>query len=96
MSWTKVFEDLKTVVPSNMRVEVIRLPQLGAQEIGGVNHVQLDMVVGTDHPEAVLELFRQLISSNLFGAASVINQSPPTQNDPLYKFRVMVSYAQKL
>jgi len=25
-----------------------------------------------------------------------VNQSPPTQNDPLYKYRVTVSYAQKL
>jgi hypothetical protein len=32
----------------------------------------------------------------MFGAASVVNQSPPTQNDPLYKFRVMVAYAQSL
>ena len=96
VSWSKVFEDLQTVVPSNMRVEVIRLPQIGAQEVGGVNHVQLDMVVGTDRPDAVLDLLKHLISSDLFGAAQVINQSPPTQNDPLFKYRVMVSYAQKL
>jgi Tfp pilus assembly protein PilN len=96
VSWTRVFEDLKTVVPGNMRVEVIRLPQIGAQETGGVNHVQLDMVVGTDRPETLISLLKNLQESNLFGAASVINQAPPTQNDPLYKFRVMVSYAQKL
>jgi Tfp pilus assembly protein PilN len=96
VSWTRVFEDLKTVLPSNMRVEVIRLPQIGAQETGGVNHVQLDMVVGTDRPEALHSLLQNLESSNLFGAASVINQTPPTQNDPQYKYRVMVSYAQKL
>jgi Tfp pilus assembly protein PilN len=96
VSWTRVFEDLKTVVPSNMRVEVIRLPQIGAQESGGVNHVQLDMVVGTDRPETLIALLKNLQASNLFGAAAVINQAPPTQNDPLYKFRVMVSYAQKL
>lgn len=96
VSWTRVFEDLKTVVPSNMRVEVIRLPQIGAQETGGVNRVQLDMVIGTDRPEALISLLRNLQASNLFGAASVVNQTPPTQNDPLYKYRVMVSYAQKL
>lgn len=96
VSWTKVFEDLKTVVPGNMRVEVIRLPQLGAQEVGGINHVQLDMIVGADRPEAVIELLKRLESSTLFGAASVVNQTPPTQNDPLYKYRVMVAYAQKL
>lgn len=96
VSWTRVFEDLKTVVPSNMRVEVIRLPQIGAREVGGVDQVQLDMVVGTDRPETITSLLKKLESSSLFGAASVINQTPPTQNDPLYKFRVMVSYAQKL
>jgi len=26
----------------------------------------------------------------------VMTQTPPTQNDPLYKYRVTVSYAQKL
>lgn len=96
VSWSKVFEDLKTVVPSTMRVEVIRLPQVGAQEAGGVNHVQLDMVIGANRPDAVIDLLKRLESSSLFGAASVVNQTPPTQNDPLYKYRVMVSYAQKL
>ncbi len=96
VSWSRVFEDLKTVVPNNMRVEVIRLPQVGAQEAGGVDHVQLDMVVGTNRPDTIVALLKRLEASSLFGAASVINQTPPTQNDPLYKYRVMVSYAQKL
>ena len=96
VSWSRVFEDLKTVVPSNMRVEVIRLPQVGAQEAGGIDHVQLDMVVGTNRPDTIIDLLKHLESSSLFGAASIINQTPPTQNDPLFKYRVMVSYAQKL
>jgi hypothetical protein len=96
VSWTKTFEDLQTVMPSNMRLEVVRLPQVAAEESGGVNHVQLDMVVGTDQPEAVIQLLKRLEASTLFGAASVVNQTPPTQNDPFYKYRVVVSYAQKL
>ncbi len=96
VSWTKVFEDLQTVLPANVRLQVVRLPQIPAQEAGGENHVQLDMVVGTERPEAVIEMLKRLQHSSLFGAASVINQQPPTQNDPLYKYRVMVSYAQKL
>lgn len=96
VSWTKVFADLQTVMPPNMRLEVIRLPQVAAQDVAGVNHVQLDMVVGTDRPEAVIQLLKKLESSTLFGAASVVNQTPPTQNDPLYKYRVTVAYAQRL
>ncbi len=96
VSWTKVFADLQTVMPPNMRLEVIRLPQVAAQDVAGVNHVQLDMVVGTDRPESVIQLLKKLESSSLFGAASVVNQTPPTQNDPLYKYRVTVAYAQKL
>ena len=96
VSWTRVFQDLETVLPSNVRLEVIRLPQMPAAEAGGANHVRLDMVVGTDRPDAVIELLKRLEKSNLFGAASVVNQHPPTQNDPLYKYQVTVSYAQKL
>jgi hypothetical protein len=53
-------------------------------------------VVGTDRPDAVIQLLKRLQESSLFGAASVVNQQPPTQNDPLYRYRVTVAYAQKL
>jgi type IV pilus assembly protein PilN len=79
-----------------MRVESIRLPQTGAEEQNGVNHVQLDMVIGSDRSDAVIDLLKRLEASPLFGSAAVINQAPPTQNDPLFKYRVTVSYAQKL
>jgi hypothetical protein len=96
VSWTRVFKDLGTVMPSNMRLMGIRLPQVAAQGASGTNHVQLDMQVGTDRPEAVIDLLKRLQESNLFGPAQVIVQQPPTQNDPLYKYRVTVAYAQKL
>jgi len=96
VSWTLVFRDLETVMPGNMRLETIRLPQAPARQSGGVNRVQLDMTVGTDNPETVIQFLKNLIGSNLFGAASVVSQTPPTQNDPLFKYRVSVSYAQKL
>jgi hypothetical protein len=54
------------------------------------------MQVGTTQQDAVIGLLKSLEKSNLFGAATLVNQSPPTQNDPLYKYRVTVSYAQKL
>ena len=96
VSWTRVFDDLSTVMPTNVRLMGVRLPQVAAEQGSGINHVQLDMMVGTDNPDAVLDLLKRLRDSSLFGAAKVMTQTPPSQNDPLYKYRVTVPYAQKL
>ena len=96
VSWSHVFKDLETVMPANMRLLSVRLPQVPTEDAGGVDHVQLDMVVGTDRPDAVIQLLKRLQGSTLFGAATVVNQQPPTQNDPLYRYRVTVGYAQKI
>jgi type IV pilus assembly protein PilN len=96
VSWTRVFKDLGTVLPANMRLLAIRLPQIPQEDAGGTNRVQLDMVVGSERPEAVITLLKKPQQSSLFGAAAVITQAPPTQNDPFYKYRVTVPYAQKL
>jgi hypothetical protein len=96
VSWTRAFQDMETVIPANMRLLGIRLPQVGAGEADGVNRVQLDMFLGATQPDAVIGLLKNLGRSNVFGAAEVVNQTPPTQNDPLYKSRVTVAYAQKL
>jgi type IV pilus assembly protein PilN len=96
VSWTRVFKDMEGVMPANMRLLGIRLPQVGAGDTDGVNRVQLDMFVGATQPEAVIGLLKNLAKSSVFGSASVANQNPPSQNDPLYKYRVTVAYAQKL
>lgn len=96
VSWTRVFGDLGTVLPSNMRLMGIRLPQIPTEDAAGVSHLQLDMIVGAERPEALIDLLKKLQESSLFGAATVVTQQPPTQNDPLYKYRVTVAYAQKL
>ena len=96
ISWTHVFNDLETVMPSDMRLMAVRLPQVPAEDQSGKDTVQLDMVVGASNPGVLIALLKRLEASNLFGAASVISQQPPTQNDPLYKYRVTVNYAQKL
>lgn len=96
VSWTRVFKDLETVMPVNMRLMGIRLPQVAAEQSSEVNRIQLEMTVGTSRPEAVIELLKRLQQSPLFGAAQVMSQNPPTQNDPLFKYRVNVAYAQKL
>ena len=96
LSWTRVFKDLETVIPPNMRLLGVRLPQTAADEGTGTNRVQLDMNVGTMQPDALIGLLKRLEQSKLFGPASMVNQTPPTQNDPLYKYRVTVSYAQNI
>ena len=96
VSWTRVFKDLETVLPAEMRLMGIRLPQVAAEDASGTDRVQLDMMVGTTRPEAVIDLLKHLQQSSLFGPAQVMIQQPPTQNDPLYKYRVTVAYAQKL
>lgn len=96
VSWTRVFKDLATVMPPNVRLVGVRLPQVAAEPGTAINRVQLDMVVGTDRPEAVINLLTRLQQSSLFGPAQVMTQTPPSQNDPLYKYRVTVNYAQKL
>jgi len=96
ISWTVVFRDLETTLPPNMRLIGVRLPQIAGAEANGTDRVQLDMVLGTDRPETLIELLKKLADSDLFGSAQVLGQQPPTQNDPLYKYRVTVMYAQKL
>ena len=96
VSWTHVFQDLQSVMPGNVRLMGIRLPQVAAEQRSEVNHIELEMTVGTDRPDAVIELLRHLQQSPLFGSAQLMSQNPPTQNDPLYKYRLSVSYAQKL
>lgn len=96
VSWTRVFNDLGTVMPNNVRLLSIRLPQIPTEDASGTNHLQLDMSVGTERPDALIDFLKRLQGSALFGAAVVVTQQPPSQNDPLYKYRVAVSYAQKL
>jgi Tfp pilus assembly protein PilN len=97
VSWTRVFEDVGTVLPTSMRLLSIRLPQVAAtDDKTGKNRVQLDMWVGAEQPVQIISLLKALASSKLFGDASVITQAPPTQNDPLFKYRLTVAYAQQL
>jgi Tfp pilus assembly protein PilN len=91
ISWTRIFADLEKVMPYQVRLVAVRLPQVDSQ-----NQVLLDMVVGADSPGPVFELLKHLETSPQFGPTSVINSLPPSQTDKLWKYRVSVSYAQKL
>lgn len=90
ISWTLLFSDLEKVMPGNVRLITVR-PYLTSG-----NDVQLDMVVGSQSPDPVIDLLKRLERSPTFGATSLLSSSPPTQNEPLYRYRVSVSYAQKL
>ena len=91
ISWTKIFEDLEKVMPYNVRLVSVRLPAVDAN-----NQVQLDMVVGAKDPQPILDLLKHLESAPQFGPYTVQTSTPPSQTDPLYRYHVTVSYAQKL
>ncbi|MGA7414346.1 MAG: hypothetical protein WBW33_28005 [Bryobacteraceae bacterium] len=95
VSWTMVFDDLQTVLPYNVRLVSVRLPQVAAGDDPASNHIQLDMFVGAEKQEAVIELLQRLEQSPSFGSAALVSQQPPAQNEPYFRFRVSVPYVQK-
>lgn len=90
ISWTRIFEDIEGTLPHNVRLISVR-PQATPN-----NELLLDMVVGATSNEPVIELLMRLEASPLFGATSVQSWLPPSQNEPLYRYRVSVNYVQKL
>ena len=90
ISWTRIFADLEKTIPYNVKVLAIR-PSVNSR-----NEVLLDMTVGADSPEPVIQLYRTLEESPLFGSVVEHSSLPPTQSDPLYRYRMTVIYAQKL
>lgn len=91
ISWTRIFADLEKVLPYNVRLITIRLPQVNSS-----NQVVLDMVVGAQSSEPLQDFVRKIENSPLFGPAQIAAYLPPTQNEPLHRYRVSVNYAQKL
>lgn len=91
ISWTKIFADLEKVLPYNVRVVSVRLPEVDSE-----NQVLLDMQVGAKEVLPLIEVVKRLEASPQFGAATVQNQLPPSQTDPFYRLHLTVSYAQKL
>ncbi len=91
VSWTRIFADLESVLPYNVKLISVRLPQINSR-----NEVMLDMVVGTKEPESVIGFLKKLEESPLFGPLELHSSLPPSQNEPLYRYRVTVNYAQKL
>jgi type IV pilus assembly protein PilN len=91
ISWTRIFADLEKVMPYNVRLVSVRLPEVDSQ-----NTVLLDMFVGAKEVQPVLDFLKRLEASPQFGPTSVLNSAPPSQTDPYFRYHVSVTYAQKL
>lgn len=91
ISWTKIFSDLEGVMPYNVRLIQVRLPQINSHR-----EVSLDMTVGAQDPAPVIDFLKRLQESPLFGPVTLHSSTPPSQNQPLYQYRVSVDYGQKL
>ena len=89
-SWTKIFSDLETVLPHDVRIIAIR-PQLN-----GRGQLSLDMTVAALTSDPVTGFLLKLESSEMFGYLTVSTENSPTQNDPYYRYRLTVTYDQKL
>jgi hypothetical protein len=89
VSWTKLFSDLETITPHNVRLVQVR-PQINPQ------NVTLDMVVAAQAQDPVISFLMQLESAAQFGRTTLQSCLPPSQSEPSYRCRVSVSYAQKL
>jgi type IV pilus assembly protein PilN len=87
ISWTGIFSDLEDVLPHNVRLIGIR-PQLNVD-----NQVLLDMTVASESVEPVIEMLRKLESSPQFGKIESTTWLPPSQSEPLYRYRVSANYA---
>jgi Tfp pilus assembly protein PilN len=89
ISWTKIFADMEGVMPYNVRLISIR-PQVDAR-----NRVLLDMVVGAQTQLPVIEMLKRMENSPLFGSTEVHNYLPPSQTEPLWRYRLTVDYGRK-
>lgn len=90
ISWTRLLADLEKILPPNVRVLNIR------PYVTGRNQITLDLMVGSDTGDAVIPLYKALESSPLFGGVFQQSFQPPTQAEPLYRYRFTVNYDQKL
>ena len=90
ISWSRLFADLEQVMPHNVRLVALR-PQANAK-----NEIQLEMTVAAQSIEPVIDLLKRMESSTVFTVPSMATMLPPSQSEPLYRYRVSVNYAQKL
>jgi type IV pilus assembly protein PilN len=90
ISWSRLFSDLEKTLPYDVKVVNIH-PQ-----VDSLNHVTLDMTLGSDKTASLFQAIKALEDSSSFGTVTPGSSAPPTQAEPLWRFRCTVSYAQKL
>lgn len=90
ISWTKIFADLEKTLPHNVRIIQIH-PTVDAE-----GRITLDMQLGSEAVTPMITLFKAFGESPYFSHADPKSQQPPTQSEPLWRYRVSVEYAQKL
>jgi len=90
ISWTRILSDLEKVMPPNVKVLNIR------PVVSGQGQITLDMFVGSEGPKPVIAMYQAFEKSPLFSGLLPVSYTPPSQADPLYRYRFTVNYAQKL
>ena len=90
IAWTRTFSDLEQLLPPRARLISIR-PQITPD-----HDISLEMQIGAETREAFIEFLKSLEGSAQFHSPVLHGDSPPTENMPLYRFRVTVIYEQKL
>ena len=90
ISWSQLFTDLEKTLPYN--VKLISLHPF----INGSNQVKLDVTLASQNPAPIVDALKAFEKSPRFGAVLSQGYTPPTQADPVYKYRFTVDYAQKL
>jgi len=90
ISWTRILADLEKTMPANVKMLNIQ------PYVTGRNQLILSLQVGSEGPEPVILFYKKLESSDLFGGVTQNIYQPPSQAEPLYRYRFTVNYAQKL
>jgi type IV pilus assembly protein PilN len=90
ISWTRILADLEKTMPANVKMLNIQ------PYVTGRNQVILSLQVGSEGPEPVIQFYKALERSDLFGGVTQNIYQPPSQAEPLYRYRFTVNYAQKL
>jgi type IV pilus assembly protein PilN len=90
ISWTQTFADLEKILPPRVLMMSIR------PEVTADHKVRLEMQVGAESGADFIEFLKALESSELFGPATLGGYSPPNENEPLFRYQVMVNYEQRL
>ena len=90
ISWNRIFTDLEKTIPYN--VKLVRI----APSVNDQGHVTLDMILASEKLVPLVDALKAFANDPKFGAVVPKSQTPPSQTEPLYRFALAVTYAQKL